>query len=203
MALDDAFIQRLEDVFPHYLTATDKKLLSDRIGSYPSDRHYFSSSWEGPSEPIQGDGWNSFTKLDFYASTKKKIAGIVISNSCDINESNKSLRNRNIVFAPITKLETYENRLRSNSEIPSSKVDVHLDAIRKQNKTEVFYLPESKETPETIVQFDDIAAEPLGSFSKSEDRRKLFRLNNYGFYIFLMKLSIHFTRFGEKINRSD
>ena len=197
----DSLIDHLERFLPTYLTATSKRTLSDQIRAHPDDKHYFATSWDGPSEPIQGDGWNGFTKIDFHTRNRHVIAGIVLSNSCDINEDNPSLRSRNIIFAPIIPLRSYENRIRNLPDTPEDKIISHLDAIRKQDTTDIFYLPKSGGTPEVIVQFDDIAAQPIGIFTETGERKKLFRLNNYGFYIMLMKLSIHFTRFGEELDR--
>lgn len=196
-------IDHLERVFPYYLTAKSKKKLSDHIGAYPDDKHYYATSRDGPPGPIQGDGWSGFTKLDFDTAERLRISGIVVSNSCDIDEENQSLRDRNVVFAPVIRLATYEARLRRLADVSAEGVKSHLDAIRKQNKTEIFYLPESSTTPELIVQFDDIAAQPLGNFAQLDDRRRLFRLNNYGFYVFLMKFAISFNRFGEELERGD
>ena len=141
--------------------------------------------------------------MDFETAERRSISGIVVSNSCDIDEENKSLRDRNVVFAPIIPLAAYEARLRRLVDVSAERVESHLDAVRKQNKTEIFYLPESSTTPELIVQFDDIAAQPLGNFAQVDDRRRLFRLNDYGFYVFLMKFSISFNRFGEELERGD
>ncbi len=197
--------ERLERVFPSYLTAYGKKRLSDHLRAYPDDRHYYSysRSWDEQRGPLQGDGWSGFTKLDFNTSERRIISGIVVSNSCDIDEENVSLRERNIVFAPIIPLATYEARLRALDDVSSAKIGSHLDSIRKQYKSEIFYLPESSMTPESIVPFDDIAIQPLFSFVEADDRRRLFRFNNYGFYLFLMKLSISYCRFGENLDRGD
>jgi hypothetical protein len=43
---------------------------------------------------------------------------------------------------------------------------------------------------------------PLHAFSEDGERRKLVTLNQLGFYLFVLKLSIHFCRFAEGISRS-
>ncbi|UCI24613.1 hypothetical protein [Mesorhizobium sp. B2-8-5] len=188
----------LAKVFPYYLSHASKDELRKRIEGYPNDRNFFATSWDGPAEPLQGDGWNGFIKIDFQSGTRIELGGIVISNSCDIDPQNRSISNRNIIFAPIIALDDYAARLRGLS---SDKVSGHLDAIRTQQKTDLFYLPASKRTPEAVVRFDDISSQPLSVFVNYKDRERLFRLNTYGFYVFLMKVSIHFTRFGEALDR--
>ncbi|MPY74917.1 MAG: hypothetical protein GEU87_11705 [Alphaproteobacteria bacterium] len=197
----DSLVGRLERIFPYYLNAADKKALYEALRNYPANKHYFSASWEGPAEPLQGDAWNGFTKLDFQTADRLKIAGLILSNSCDIDEANASLRDRNVLFAPIVALSAYEDRLRRLPDLNAERIAAHVDAIRKQTKTDVFYLPASTNTPEAIVLFDDITAQPLSNFAETEERKRLFSLNNYGFYVLLMKLSIHFTRFGEELQR--
>lgn len=194
----DLLPDALAKVFPYYLTNASKEELRNRIKAYPQDQNFYATSWDGPPGPIQGDGWNGFIKLDFGSADRFPVAGIIISNSCDIDEENRSIRRRNIIFAPIVPLADYVERLKG---VPDDKVAAHIDAIKSQQKTELFYLPASGRTPEAIVQFDDISTQPLGSFASIRDRERLFRLNNYGFYIFLMKFSIHFTRFGEALDR--
>lgn len=196
---------RLERIFPDYLTAYGKKRLSDHIRAYPDDKHYYSysKSWDEQPGLLQGDGWSGFTKLDFNTTERPIISGIVVSNSCDIDEDNVSLRERNVVFAPIIPLATYEARLRALADVSSERIESHLDSVRKQHKSEIFYLPESSMTPESIVPFDDVATQPLFSFAQFDGRRRLFRLNDYGFYVFLMKFSISFCRFGENLDRGD
>ncbi|MER9939028.1 hypothetical protein [Mesorhizobium sp. M0011] len=192
----------LAKVFPRYLTDASKDELRKRIQAYPNNQNFYSTKWEGPPGPLQGDGWNGFEKLDFATANRYPVAGIVISNSCDIDEENKSLRMRNIVFAPIVPLSRYADQLRSSGKLSDEKIATHLGAIKSQQKTELFYLPESNRTPEAIVQFDDVATQPLGAFAEAPKKERLFRLNNYGFYILLMKFSIHFTRFGEALDRA-
>jgi hypothetical protein len=51
-----------------------------------------------------------------------------------------------------------------------------------------------------IALLDDLHTLPLGMFQKA-DRPKLFTLSQVGFYLFVVKLSIHFCRFSEGISR--
>ena len=44
---------------------------------------------------------------------------------------------------------------------------------------------------------------PIEAVSKEDiDKKRLFTLSNYGFYMFLVKLSIHFTRVREEVDRT-
>ena len=75
-----------------------------------------------------------------------------------------------------------------------------LTAIRDQRVTSIFHLPEGAWGPEGIVLLGTIHAHPLDDFL-AKDRTRLFTLSQYAFYIFLVKLSIHFTRMQENVRR--
>ena len=195
----EKLFDRLNRVLPPYLTSFSREELKKQLRSFPIGNNYFSYQWTGPESPIQGDGWNGFTEINFRSLELKAVAGVVVSNSCDIDESNISLRKRNILFAPIVKLSDYIDRLKEYSHSISS-IKSHISAICAQEKTELFYIPKSNRTPECLVMLDSISHQPLEAFLNSQ-RERLFRLNEFGFYIFLMKLSIHLTRFGENLDR--
>lgn len=193
-------LENLERVIPVYLSDASKIRLATNLANCQDNYHYFANGWEGPDEPLQGDGWNHFWLVDFEGN-KRMVSGIVCSNSCDIDISNPSMRSRNILFAPVVALSSYEAQLR-NERISEARIQTHLQAIKRQEKTELFYLPESVHTPECVVMLDDIRPQPLNTFLNGGSAKKLlFRLNNFGFYMFLMKLAIHFSRFGEKLDR--
>lgn len=198
MAVDG---ESLEKIFPVYLTDASKARLTDCLRDAANNRDYHANGWEGPDQPLQGDGWQPFTILDFETAARSTVPGIVISNSCDIDGTNESMRQRNVLYAPLVRLEAYEGMLRNNG-MQADRIQQHIDSIRKQEKTDVFYVPAGGSIPECVVLLDDIRSQPLPSFLKAaEGKKRLFRFNNFGFYMFLMKLSIHFTRFGEKLDR--
>ena len=53
---------------------------------------------------------------------------------------------------------------------------------------------------ESSALFGDVRSQPLDHFMAG-DRSLLFRLSDFGFYLFLFKLSIHFTRMLEGVER--
>jgi hypothetical protein len=125
---------------------------------------------------------------------------VVISNSCDIDPANRRDRALNILFSPLIALSKYVDLLRQvKSEAQITPV---LTAIRDQKMTSIFHLPEGVWGPEGIVLLDTIHAHPLDHFL-AKNRARLFTLSQYAFYIFIMKLSIHFTRMQENVRRFD
>ena len=73
------------------------------------------------------------------------------------------------------------------------------EAIKGQQVTSLMYLPAVGGIMEPSVGlFDDLRAQPLDNF-RANERSKLFCLSDFGFYLFLFKLSIHFTRMLEDV----
>ena len=87
---------------------------------------------------------------------------------------------------------------------PHKKVADHINDIRKQRITNVFFLPGINSIlDDSIIQFDRICSCSNDSISRADLKNKrIFTLSNYGFYLFLFKLSLHFTRIQEKVQRN-
>jgi hypothetical protein len=83
-------------------------------------------------------------------------------------------------------------------------IDAHIAHIRRQEITQIVYLPKNGNlTEDSIVFLDRLNNYPADLFDVGQIKaRKLFSLSNYGLYMFLIKLSIHFTRIQERVDRS-
>ena len=86
-----------------------------------------------------------------------------------------------------------------NSKIIEQKIN----SIIAQKTSNIFYLPASGALEDDyIIRLDELHSMPFSAHRESPDRQKLFTLSNTGFYMLVLKLSVHFCRFQEKINRS-
>jgi len=76
--------------------------------------------------------------------------------------------------------------------------------MRKQLISSLSYLPKGSKLPDECVALLDHVNSCDVSVLTQENvvEKRLFSLSNYGFYLFLYKLSIHFTRVREAIDRS-
>jgi hypothetical protein len=149
---------------------------------------------------LQGDGWNGFVVVDFHTTEKKQVSGVVLSNSCDIDIQNPRVHQSNVLFAPLIRLSRFKERLRVAGKDDQQVADA-LSAIQRQTTTYIFHLPEISGTLEaSMILLDDIHAQPLSSFLQTKTSR-LFVLSQYAFYLLLMKLSIHLSRFQEGVAR--
>ena len=106
----------------------------------------------------------------------------------------------NVLFAPIIKLDKYVEKLGAEGK-RDDQIQSLLATIRKQRVTNIFYLPPCLDVREEgFILMDDIHAHPLSDFL-TRDRQPLFKLNQFFFYFFIIKLSIHFCRFQEEVHR--
>jgi len=203
MTFDPEF---LKNQIPYYLTSEDQNALLkelEQITSNAGGEFVLSSIRDQfKNQMIQGDGWTGFEVYDFLSSTKRTVRGMVVSNSCDIStENNRDIPSR-IIFAPLVKLSKYKELLSTNG-IADDRIDSKIEAIKKQKTTNMFYLPSGNHlSDDYIVRLDDIHSLTMSNHMNHEKREKLFTLNMPGFYMFILKLSVHFCRLHEGIQRS-
>ncbi|MGS4991183.1 hypothetical protein ACVDG9_24680 [Roseibium sp. RP-7] len=191
---------------PYYLSAEDKVTLIDELKaiSQGGQANYYLSPYhdEFKAEMLQGDGWSGFT---FFVHQTKKlidIKALVLSNSCDIDPENPRDIPTRVVYAPLVKLAAFEQLL-SDSQLPKDKVASKIDSIRAQKTTNIFYLPAGGPlTDEYIVRLDESQSIPRSMLEEGGTTEKLLTLSNTGFYMLIFKISIHFCRLHEKVNRT-
>ncbi len=187
--------------FPPYLTPGDRHKLFEELRQFPENFDYY---WNTQGHTtLQGDGFTGFLYL-FGAPgpiRQKSITGIVVSNSCDVAPENNPNEHQNVLFAPVVSMEKYLDRYRATGNKSDRQIESLITTIRQQKVTSLFYLPSfGDQLQESIVPLDEIRPEPLSYFLENKGDR-IFRLSQYGFWIFLIKLSIHFTRMQEGVRR--
>lgn len=199
---------------PKYLSLeSQQKLFSDleQFSNSAISKNFYANDLYKETSVFQGDGLNNFFIIDVQNINKHpslpsiKIAPgpvIILSNTCDIDPNNQRFIPMKVFYCPIIKLSNYIKVLRKKN-LTNEKINSHLETIRKQEITSIFYLPKSnKLTEECMVMLDRINSCDL-SFVNLKDLQanRLFSLSNYGFYVFLFKLSIHFSRVREGVDR--
>ena len=185
--------------FPYYLTEERKKGLLEALRDVPSRRYYATIS---DPEPLQGDGWRGLQVLRFNDGARDRIKGIVLTNSCDLAGDNTRLMPAQLNFAPLIVLDRYLDILRANG-VAERRVDQHARDVRAQTVSDLFYLPaDTNIGPEHIALLHDIHTIPMPVFDDDANRARVFSLSDVGFYLFVFKLSVHFCRLHENIDRS-
>jgi hypothetical protein len=184
---------------PQYLSPDRQQGLWDELKAFPNNRSIYSTRNEDP-DALQGDGWRGFVAIDFHSLDRKTVSGLVLSNSCDLSLANKRTTTPNITFVPLMKLQRYLAVLENNGQSDQQRANVAA-SIRRQEVTSVMHLPAIHgQMEESLALFGDVRSQPLDHFTVG-NHSLLFRLSDFGFYLFLFKLSIHFTRMLEGIER--
>jgi len=198
--MDKGFLEEFKTFLPAYLSSGLKERLFEELDSFPDNYNYYMFD-KGRYDLLQGDLWDGLAICNISRNETKEVSGIILSNSCDIDVANESAYRRKVVFCPIISLEGYKQLLLSNKD--TTAVENIINDIKKQRITYLFYLPVGGDLKEECVALlDDTHSVHLDEFLANR-KNKFFALSQYGFYLLLIKLSIHFTRFHEGVLRFD
>ena len=189
---------------PYYLTSDPKQkaFLSEleALGAGASRGYITPPQYdEFIEELLQGDGWTGLQIYSFNDSNVRPVRGLILSNSCDVAAENQRTLPMKIIFVPIVKLAAIQARFEKAGLSPD-QIAAKTSAIRSQSVTNIFYLP--AEVPleeEYVALLDDTHSIPSSFIPKATD--KLFTMTMAGFYLFLFKISIHFCRIQENVDR--
>lgn len=199
--LDKMRIESIAEVFlPKYLSPRQTKELYEGLDQFPDVRDFYLSPFIVEDKILQGDAWNNIGIVNIQDLSRRNILALVLSNSCDIDPDNSRNFPVNVMIAPLIKLDAIEKLLKDRYG-EGDKVINTLNDIRGQKNTSIMYFPALGSVEcEYIAFLDSIFSIPLSIFSAQKGER-LFQLNQIAHYIFLIKLSIHLTRFNESIAR--
>lgn len=114
--------------------------------------------------------------------------------------SNSRMFPASIMYAPIINLTTYISVLQ-NKVLIVAKLKTTFQISNNKNNP-IIFLPANSQMEDSIVFLDKIYHVDNRFINRDtlEDQR-LFSLSDYGFYMLIFKLSIHFSRIQEKVNR--
>ena len=186
---------------PSNLSESAAKRLFEDIKDFPDNLHKVYRVAE-EQFLLQGDGVKGLPIIHLPDPRIERYPVLVISNTCDTDPANPSDVPPRIMYCPIIKLETYKTYLESRS-VNQGKITEHFNLICSQRITTKFYLPVGSGLQEESValldHINNCATSELPS-EETQDRR-IFSLDLYGWYVLLIKLSIHFTRVREGLHR--
>jgi hypothetical protein len=184
---------------PPYLSGADRQKLFLEVRKFPDNHDIYATSSD--PDPLQADIWPCLHVINWHTGEKKKTRAIVLSNSCDLSSKPSEDLARKVIFAPLVDLDRYLSLLRKDGREESTVRNVEV-LIKRQEVARILFLPSpNSNLPDSIVLLDDLHSQPLEELVKSKATR-IACLNQYGWYIFLIKLSIHFTRMGEGFSRT-
>jgi len=201
--------EEIKRYLPYYLSADDRQKLFEDLKKFPQniDKRMYSESLLTKPLIYQGDGIDGLMVYNPPETGAHPAPVCVLSNSCDIDQANRRFFASRVVYCPIFKLSKYKNALIvefvETGRYSNESVEAHIETIKQQLITQILYLPKGGRLAEDSIVFLDRPINfPLENIDlESIADKKIFILSDYGFYIFLIKLSIHFTRIQEGISR--
>ena len=151
---------------------------------------------------MQGDGCRNLILYRFKSGERVSAQGLILSNTCDMSSQNTRYLPVSVTFAPIMSVEGYKKlSLRANRT--DEQILQKIKAIKSQQVTNMFYLPKGRNMHEEgVVLFNDIHSMPVSALSDPISEQRNFTLSMAGFYILLFKLSVHFCRVQEGMQRN-
>ena len=193
----------LADQIPYYLTHEDKVGLVAALKNWPNRIEYYIRRW--PNEVLQGDAWTKLPVRKFETGELGHIDGIVLSNSCSVDPANRRDVPLKTTVAPLVDLGAYIEALK-RAGVKTDQLEGKLAMIKEQRVHNIFYLPAGGGIKtDQIALLDDLYSFPSSFLDpKTESKNeKLVTLSMVGFYLFVFKLSVHFCRLHENVERKD
>lgn len=201
----------LNEFLPGYLSPDIKDRLKSgladffHVGADDREKNYNGFyALDAPNFLMQSDVLQSVRTIDWDEDLADYVPcyfpSIVVSNTCDITEEN--LRSTNIkqaLLAPIIPVSEYLQDM--EQAFTSEQVKTFYNSLKRQEHSNLFYLPKNhRNNKDYIVFLDKIYWHPVSSLNKlsgSLSQERFLSLSNWGFYLFLLKLSYHLCRLPE------
>jgi len=200
MSLDE-----IKTYLPKYLSAESEARLFSDLDQFPEniDKRIYTSYLKNEEIIFQGDGLEDFLVVNLPDLSINTAPVMVLSNSCDIGPDKKTILGSNIVYAPIFNLDKYINLLKEKIPQEQDFIERHIEGIKRQEITSIFYLPKGASLSSDSLVFLDRVNNCKSDYVEASKIQyiRLFTLSDYGFYLFLFKLSVHFTRVRERVDR--
>ena len=149
-------------------------------------------------------GCSSILVINLPEPEIKPVPSLILSNTCDIYVDEERRSKSRLIYAPIVNLKKYRDGL-VNSGLKSEKdVENHIKSIKNQFVSNILYLPKLNDNIDESIVFLDRINNCDRDFLSSEKLKDLrvFSLSNYGHYMLVFKLSLHFSRIIENYDRT-
>jgi len=205
----DFHIDNIDQLFPRELSEQRKGRLRDGLNQFYSrntDSKLYTEFYSESEYPyfLQGDlireirfpSWDN-NNHDF---SKQYYDAIIISNTCDLDESNKRHVPKQVVIAKLITLEGFAEALRLKQV---NNPELILQNLRNQEYSNLMYFPEVNGV-EYIAALDEISSisqEEIISLKNDFYQNRIKSLDLFGYYLFMFKLSYHLCRLPEETDR--
>lgn len=212
------FGDNFESLLPSYLTDVDKARLKDGLLQFSRSRgeakvaseiDYTNFTCREQSDYFKQSDLVREIRYPFlnseYQYEKKFTDALILSNTCDISdENNHTLNKKQCILAPIIKLSLLIEELSSNENISDEQLASFQQELKLQRITNLFYICDNG-GDEYIAMLDKLfwfPTEELNEYLENISENKIFSLSMFGYYLYLLKISFHFCRFPESMERA-
>lgn len=204
---------------PSYLDEESKEVLKQSLKYFPNptESNKFYEVSKDISLWYQGDGVNDvpFFSIDNEGNPNIKYSkGLILSNTCGIDPANTRSNDTMVNFAKIINLNLFIEFMKTKG-FDEDRIESIVKDLKANRINNFVFIPGFTRNnyvfPDSIVQLDKISSLPLGKFldkykfeyktEENDNGDRLFSFSNYGFYLMVIKISIFFCRFSEKIDR--
>lgn len=163
----------IKEQIPYYLTQEAKENLVKALDRFPRQIDYYINRYQ--EEMLQGDGWTSVDIIRFDNGERKLIKAVLLSNSCDIDPENKREFPIKLTFAPIIKLNRYQELL-IKARLDEQQVIAKVTAIKEQKITSLIYLPQGADLDgDYVALLSDIHTVPYQAFNAKTEKKSYSR----------------------------
>jgi hypothetical protein len=197
--------EEIKKFLPQYLSAESTQTLLNELDRFPEniDSRLYSMKLMDKEVVFQGDVLKGLPVISLPDPTINYHApAMILSNTCDNDPKESRIIPKNHTYATILKLDFIIDQLKDSGE-DNSRIENFMLQLKKQRITNLLYLPKGfGMADESVVFLDKInsCGNPLED--KNVKDMRVLCLSDYGFYLLLFKLSVHFTRIQERVERN-
>lgn len=197
--------EEIQAYLPTFLSQGSQTAFLDEIKHFlaSSSKPFYTSALLDQSIIFQGDGIDGLLVTNLPDPRIAPAPAMVFSNTCDIDPSNERLFDAALTYAPIMHLDRYVGMLRAK-KFPEERIAAHERDIRQQLITQIFFLPKGgRLVGDCLVFLDHVSSAASDSVDRSRlGITRLFTLSDFGAWLFALKLSIHFCRVRDRVDRT-
>jgi hypothetical protein len=194
----------LRQFLPTFLSQGSQKAFVDEIKYFlmSQPKPFYTSALANAAILFQGDGLNGLPIINLPDPKIKTGSALLLSNTCDMDPSNRRLFDSSLTYAPIFSLQRYLGLLLR--QFSKDRIDSHESDIRQQLITQIFFLPKGGKLQEDSIVFLDriVSAQSTTVHLENVPQGRLFTLSDFGAWLLALKLSIHFCRIRDQVDRN-
>jgi hypothetical protein len=204
-------IEELEKLLPPELTDQKKGRLREGLMQFSDPYNLQDKFYTDFYLPIshnyflQGDMIREMRFSSFNQKTgqynKLYYDALIVSNTCDIDESNKRTLRKKVVLAKLITVDVFIESLRELGVENAAEILTH---VKNQQYSNIIYLPSSRNKQDYLAYLDDISIvekEEINILKEDISSNRIESLDYFGYYLFIFKLSYHMCRLPEETER--